>query len=225
MENQILEKTENKSPKRTKKSIIMIVSTVIIFMGLLLFAILVLKAPIKVTFSAPGNLGFNLPSAVVDENGKIEVPDANKLKKDHYIFLGWFRKSDGSGEPLNLENMVFEESTTVYAIWDVVEYKITYDLDGGELVDGQTNPNFYTIMHDNPTKSDNQHNNEEWHMSATELSSYIKETGLRLYEPIKNGQTFNGWQIIYNGQIQNGVTIKDIRISPLGDITLKALWS
>ena len=119
MENEIFIKNEKKSPKRTKKSIIMIVSTVVVFVGLLLFAILVLKAPIKVTFSAPGNLGFNLPSAVVDENGKIEVPDANKLKKDHYIFLGWFRKSDGSGEPLNLEDMVFEESTTVFCKFNI----------------------------------------------------------------------------------------------------------
>ena len=79
-------------------------------------------------------------------------------------------------------------------------------------------------MHDNPTKSDNLHNNEEWKMTATELSSYIKEEGIRLYEPTKSGKTFKGWQIIYNNEVQNGLSVKTLRIDPLGDITLKVLW-
>lgn len=71
-------------------------------------------------------------------------------------------------------------------------------------------------------KSDNLHNNEEWKMTATELSSYIKEEGIRLYEPTKSGKTFKGWQIIYNNEVQNGLSVKTLRIDPLGDITLKS---
>ena len=227
MENEVLEKKESnetKSPKRSKKSIIMIVSTIVVFVGLIVLAITVFQTPIKVSFSAPGRLGFNLPSEIVDENGKITVPDSKKLEQKHYNFLGWFKNSDGSGDPLDLENMVFDKSTTVYAIWDVIEYQITYDYDGGTLEDGLENPKFYTVMHDNPTKSDNLHNNEEWKMTATELSSYIKEEGIRLYEPTKSGKTFKGWQIIYNNEVKNGLSVKTLRIDPLGDITLKALW-
>ena len=138
MENEVLEKketNETKSPKRSKKSIIMIVSTIVIFIGLIALAITVFQTPIKVSFSAPGRLGFNLPSEIVDENGKIKVPDSKKLEQKNYNFLGWFKNSDGSGDPLDLENMVFEKSTTVYAIWDVIEYKITYDYDGGVIQD------------------------------------------------------------------------------------------
>ena len=70
MENEVLEKKESnetKSPKRSKKSIIMIVSTIVVFVGLIVLAITVFQTPIKVSFSAPGRLGFNLPSEIVDE--------------------------------------------------------------------------------------------------------------------------------------------------------------
>ena len=225
MENEVLERTPIKETNKTKK-LIVILTTLVMFVGLIILAIVVFKQPIKVNFNAPGNLGFSLESAVADKNGKIQVPDEKLLQKDHYIFLGWFKDSEGKGEALDLANMTFTESIDVYAIWDVVEYKITYDLDGGKLTDDLENPEFYTVSHDKITLSDNIHNDKDWHFNATELNSFIQERGLRLNEPQKADATFNGWQILdENGNVVTGVSVSIIRLNPIGNITLKALWA
>lgn len=226
MENEVLEKKPLKEETNKTKKLVMIIGTLVVFIGLIVLAIVVFKQPVKVSFSAPGNLGFSLDSAVVDENGKIEVPDEKLLAKEHYQFLGWFKNAEGKGEALNLAEMTFTESITVYAIWDVVEYKISYDLDGGELDKELTNPTFYTIAHDKLTLSDTLHNDTEWKMTPTELNSFIQQPGLKLAEPTKAGKTFNGWQIIdKNGNVVTGVTVSTIRLNPIGNITLKALWA
>lgn len=225
MENEVLERTPIKETNKTKKLII-ILATLVVFIGLIVLAIVVFKQPVKVKFNAPGNLGFSLESAVVDENGKIQVPDEKLLQKDHYVFLGWFKDAEGKGEALDLANMTFTESMDVYAIWDVVEYKISYDLDGGQFVDDLVNPEFYTVSHDRITLSDNENNDKIWHFNATQLNSFIQERGLRLNEPQKAGATFNGWQILdENGNVVTGITVSTIRLNPVGNITLKALWA
>ena len=62
-------------------------------------------------------------------------------------------------------------------------------------------------------------------MTATELNKYIQETGLRLNEPIKAGATFDGWIILdENGNQISGVSVNTIRLTPKGNITLKARW-
>ena len=222
MENEILERTPVKESNKTKK-LVMIIATLFVFVGLIVLAIVVFKQPIKVNFNAPGNLGFSLDSAIVDENGKIQVPDEKLLKKEHYVFLGWFKNAEGKGEALDLANMTFKETTDVYAIWDVIEYTITYDYDGGDEVE---NPTFYTISHDKLTISDNENNDKLWQLNATQLNSFIQEPGLRLNEPTKNGKTFSGWQILdENGNVLTGVTVSTIRLNPVGNITLKALWA
>ena len=225
MENEVLERTPVKETNKTKKLII-ILSTLVVFVGLIVLAIVVFKQPVKVKFNAPGNLGFSLESAVADENGKIQVPDEKLLQKDHYVFLGWFKNAEGKGEALDLANMTFTESMDVYAIWDVIEYKITYDLDGGKLLDDLKNPEFYNVSHDRLTKSDNENNDKIWQLNATQLNSFIQEPGLRLNAPQKAGATFNGWQIIdEKGNVVTGVTVSTIRLNPIGNITLKALWA
>lgn len=226
MENEILEqnKTIAKTPKEKKQRTIKIVSLLIVFVGLIIFAAIVFKSPTKVSFKAPGRLGFSIDAAVVDENGKIKVPDSKLLEQKHYIFLGWFDNEEGKGTALDLANMTFEKSMTVYAIWDVIEYKITYDLDGGNLESDAELPSIYTVSHDKITISDDENNNAYWHMTAVELERYIQNPGLSLSTPTKSGAVFAGWQIIYNGEVQSGITVNTIRLDPLGDITLKALW-
>lgn len=226
MQNEVLEKNENKvnSPEGKKKKIIKLVAFLVVFIGLIVLAITVFSSPTKVSFKAPGNLGFSLDAALVDENGKIEVPNPTLLEKKHYVFLGWFSNEEGNGEPLDLGNMVFEESTTVYAIWDVIEYNITYDLDGGELAEGKENPSSYTVSHDYITKSDNKNNNEKWHMTAVELEKHIQSTGLTLVQPVKDGKTFKGWEIYHNGKLATEVNVNTVRLDPLGNITIKAVW-
>lgn len=225
MQNEILEKKqiETKTQKEIKKKTITIIGIVAVFVALLVFAIIVFKTPVKVSFSAPGKLGFSIDPVVVDKDGKIAVPDSKLTDQKHYNFLGWYDNQEGKGDPIDLANTVFEESTTIYAIWDVIEYKVTYDLAGGAFEAGSFVPSFYTISHDALTKSDKEHNNS-WQFNAVELEKFIQEPGLRVATPTKFASEFSHWEILVDGVVQTGITINTVRLDPLGDITLRAVW-
>lgn len=95
----------------------------------------------------------------------------NTFTKLGYQFNGWNTKADGSGTPvaagssnkisgLNLDSTTLAGTTvTLYAQWVLqADYTITYDLDGGALPDGKTNPASYNVETEaftlnNPTKT------------------------------------------------------------------------
>lgn len=64
------------------------------------------------------------------------------ISKEHYIFVGWFDENDNKVEKIVSSA---KASFTLEAKWNAIEYKITYDYDGGEEVD---NPTKYTIESD-----------------------------------------------------------------------------
>ena len=94
----------------------------------------------------------------------------NAFERDGYIFLRWNRASDGSDreyeDGATVKNMTGEQngSVTLYAQWER-EYTITYELDGGSLPEGVTNPGTYTA----------------------------KSEDITLTNPEKEGYTFAGW--------------------------------
>ncbi len=235
VQNEVVEKTNKEKPKRNVKKILMITGTLVAFVLLLVLAITTFKAPRQVKFQAPGRLGFTEDAKLVDlETNKIkdfstkdEQKLFDKLNKmfPHYYFLGWFLNSEGSGEAINLCEHEFEKTTTLYAIWDVIEYSIEYDYDGGKLDKGVSNPSFYTTIHDHITKSDEKHNNDEWHYDATKLQSYIMDPSLNLQVPKKDGSTFDHWEIAdEKGNIINDTNEKQIRTNPKGNIKITAVW-
>ena len=77
-------------------------------------------------------------------------------EKDGYTFAGW--------TPEVAATMPAED-VTYTATWTAIEYSITYDLAGGELADGMTNPTSYTIESEDIT----------------------------LVNPTREGYTFAGW--------------------------------
>ncbi len=94
----------------------------------------------------------------------------NTFTKLGYQFTGWNTKADGTGSSvaagtsykisgLNLDSATLAGTTvTLYAQWALeANYTITYNLDGGTLPDGKTNPTDYnveteTFTLNNPTK-------------------------------------------------------------------------
>ena len=96
---------------------------------------------------------------------------ANAFRRTGYTFAGWNTKADGSGTSYDDQKSVNNLTTTnggtvtLYAQWTAIVYTITYNLDGGELPSGQSNPGTYTV--ETPT--------------------------FTLNNPIKTGYTFDGW--------------------------------
>lgn len=69
------------------------------------------------------------------------VLSATKLRG--YMFVGWFEKEDLSGESVSEIASGRTGNLTFYAKWEVTEYSIEYELDGG--TNNAQNPSAYTI--------------------------------------------------------------------------------
>lgn len=71
----------------------------------------------------------------------------------HYRFTGWYR-NPAATVPFDVTSDVLTADTTLYAGWEPVSYRITYDLDGGE--NASSNPTSYTtedrVVLEAPTK-------------------------------------------------------------------------
>ena len=67
-----------------------------------------------------------------------------QTERQGYSFMGWFTDPHGEGEQVTSERTVeIADNHTLYALYEAVEYTITYVLDGG--VNSEDNPPFYTI--------------------------------------------------------------------------------
>lgn len=73
----------------------------------------------------------------------VELP-LNEFTRLGYTFIGWAKSSTGTVEYTNgaiINNPLGD--ITLYAVYDLVTYQITYNLNGGE---GNTNPDTYNIL-------------------------------------------------------------------------------
>ena len=88
---------------------------------------------------------------------------ANTFTRDGYTFAGWNTQLDGKGtsytDMAKVKNLANEDGkeVTLYAVWTIVPYTITYNLNGG--TNASSNPTGYTVETDtitlaNATKND-----------------------------------------------------------------------
>ncbi len=96
----------------------------------------------------------------LEENSYVQVPQDLVVEKDYYIFKGW----TVDGESLVSFPYKLTANTTFDAVYDPIEYKIEYDLDGGTE----------NVFYPNPEK-----------YSAANPKTFSK--------PSKSGYTFDGW--------------------------------
>ena len=123
----------------------------------------------SVVFNANGGSGtMSKQSFTYDAAQKLT---ANAFTRTGYTFGGWTINANGSGtvytNKQSVSNLTNTKNGTVtlYAKWTAISYTITYDLNGGALPSGKTNPASYT--------------------AAT--------TAFTLQNPSKSGATFAGW--------------------------------
>lgn len=84
---------------------------------------------------------------------------ANTYSRQYYTFNGWNTAMDGSGEQYNNSAKINyagpEKELTLYAQWKPIDYKITYNLNGG--VNSSENPPQYSVenavVYANPTRN------------------------------------------------------------------------
>lgn len=94
-----------------------------------------------------------------------------------YTFDGWYDDNTYTNRVTQITNI--SADTTLFGKWTAITYTISYNLDGGSLPNGTTNPNDYTI--ETPT--------------------------FTLNNPTKTGNTFSGWTGTDLNQATSTVTI------------------
>lgn len=116
-----------------------------------------------VIFDANGAEGGMAPQII--KTSETKKLDACSYTKRGYRFLGWSDEDDGEVKYLDGANFTMDASaeTTLYAVWQIIDYRIVYELDGGE--NSSANSNSYNVNSDT----------------------------LVLAEPTKAGYTFVGW--------------------------------
>ena len=115
-------------------------------------------AEFTVTFDSAGGTSVEKQTVVYSKHA---VSPGDPVREG-YTFDGWF---EGSAETaFAFETSEIKADTTLTAHWTANEYAISYDLDGGALGEGISNPTGYTV-----------------------------ESAFTLYNPTKEGYTFAGW--------------------------------
>lgn len=112
------------------------------------------KNKVTVSFNANGGSG-TMDSISVDQSETVTLPQ-NEFTKIGYVFKEWNTTQDGSGVAYqNGQATEVYEDLSLYAMWSVKTYTITYDLNGGEASGNPTsfdiNTNTFTL--NNPTKA------------------------------------------------------------------------
>lgn len=101
--------------------------------------------PYSLIYDANG--GINEPETQTDEHGKTIKVSSGVPERKGYKFLGW-NSNPAATEPDpafagGSDYVIPEIDKTVYAVWEIIPYKITYVYNDGEPV--PTNPTTYTV--------------------------------------------------------------------------------
>ena len=96
-------------------------------------------------FNGNGGVAESEEKTVTYDSEVGELPEATR---EHYEFLCWNTKKDGSGTTYT-QTIIYknDEDIIVYAQWLPIEYTISYELNGGESP-VPDNPAMYTVETD-----------------------------------------------------------------------------
>ena len=102
----------------------------------------------KVKFNANGGTGTTKELSSVAYNKSVKLTK-NAFTRKGYKFIGWNTKKDGSGvsykDKVSIKNLTTKNKSTLtlYAQWKIIDYKVTYNLNGG--VNNEQNPATFDV--------------------------------------------------------------------------------
>lgn len=80
--------------------------------------------------------GSDVASQVIEEGGL--ATDVADPTKTGYTFSNWYYNTKGTGNAVDFTSDVFSDDTTIYAVWVVNTYTVTFDSNDGSTVSAQT---------------------------------------------------------------------------------------
>lgn len=147
-----------------------------------------------ITFNSKGGSEIE---AQIPVDGKILMPETEPTREG-YIFDGWYYDEEYTLE-VNFGDDTFTAPDVLYAKWQEVSYKVTYDPNGGTRFDGLDTVEEVTVT---PGES-------------IEIAD--------LYDVYENeGRSIIGWSYTSDGSVD---LAKGEEYTPTGNITLYAVWA
>ena len=101
------------------------------------------EIPIKITYDPNGGIFRDSTDPTVIEQSAFDpVIIAEAATREHFKFVEWNTKPDGTGDPYDPEAVTeFSEDVTFYAIWEQIKCTVTYVPNGGKFR-GSEDPTF-----------------------------------------------------------------------------------
>lgn len=128
----------------------------------------------NITYKLNGGEISNSIKTSYNKHEKFALPDALSVYKYNYTFIGWATSENGAKIYDGGEEISVSEDTTLYALWELESYKITYEMN----LDGLTNSS--TVANSN-----------------SNVATYTSEDNITLYEPTYDKNeveyVFDGW--------------------------------
>ena len=123
--------------KKKKMIIISVISVIMIILISILFT-----RKINITYVDDEGTSNTNPTVYRFTDFKVKLKD---VSKKGYTFKGWYIKEDNKTFALYSlgVDLLFDGDLTIYAVFEPIEYKITYEINGG--LNSSSNPKTYTI--------------------------------------------------------------------------------
>ena len=145
-----------------------------------------------IEYSIEYNLNSGTNNSQNPETYTIEYPEITleNATRTGYTFAGWYKNADFSGDPVEKIATGTYGNITLYAKWEVTDYSITYELNGG--TNAEENPEHYTYETEDIIFADpsDEHTFTGWYTDKNLTKKITKiEKG-----SIGNITLYAGWQ-------------------------------
>ena len=157
-----------------------------------------------VTYNANG--GSGVPSSQTKTYGKTLTLSSTKPTRTGYAFVSWNTKSDGSGTSYaSGASYTANAAITLYAIWKINTYTITYNANGGTLGSVKTQTKTYgTALKLTGTATRSGYTFKGW---ATSSSGSVTYTSGASYTANATATLYAVWEISYVKPRITGLTV------------------
>lgn len=129
------------------------------------------KTSYKISYNANG--GSGAPSQQTKWHGTSITLSKTKPSRTGYTFKGWATSSSGGVAYSSGASYTANTSVTLYAVWQVITYKVTYNANGGSGAPGQQTKTYGVTLKLSTTKpTRTNYNFKGWAKSSTGSVAY-----------------------------------------------------
>lgn len=161
------------------------------------------KTSYKISYNANGGTGA--PSQQTKWHGTNITLSSTKPSRTGYTFKGWATSSTGGVAYSSGASYTANASVTLYAVWQIITYKVTYNANGGTGAPGQQTKSYgVTLKLSTMKPTRTNYNFKGWAKTSTGSvayaagSSYTSNAAITLYAV---------WELAYRKPTISNVTV------------------